>query len=229
LTNIGIYSFQLSKTITAGEGGAVVTSDPKLFERACRFHNFGALFPPYDELLKGGLLAAFAACNFRMNEFTGAVLCGQLKKLETICQRVRANWRKVREGIADLAGLKLRKSHDPDGDIGVGVFLDLGTAQRREKYLRAMEAEGVPASPPGGSVILPMAERIEKKVTMHSEWPSFQSPEGKAIRYGAECCPRTIDILGRYAGVMIDPNFSDEDVQDIVRAIRKVYTAMGPT
>ncbi|MEK7409710.1 MAG: aminotransferase class I/II-fold pyridoxal phosphate-dependent enzyme, partial [Acidobacteriota bacterium] len=37
--DIGIYSLQQSKTITAGEGGAVVTSDPALFERAARFHD----------------------------------------------------------------------------------------------------------------------------------------------------------------------------------------------
>jgi dTDP-4-amino-4,6-dideoxygalactose transaminase len=34
IADIGIYSLQLNKTITAGEGGAVVTSDPTLFERA---------------------------------------------------------------------------------------------------------------------------------------------------------------------------------------------------
>ena len=225
--DVGIYSFQLSKTITAGEGGAVVTSDPKLFERACRFHNFGALFPPWGQALGGGLLAAFAACNFRMNEFTGAVLYGQLQKLETICKGVRTNARKVREAIADLPGLKLRKSPDLEGDLGVGVFLDLGTRQRRDKFLRAMAAEGVPASPPGGSVILPIDGRIEKKATVHPDWPSFRSPAGQTIRYGRECCPRTIDILGRAAGVMMDPTFSDQDVKDAARAIRKVFLAMG--
>ena len=226
--DIGIYSFQLSKTITAGEGGAVVTSDPKLFERACRFHNFGALFPPYGEALGGGILPAFAACNFRMNEFTGAVLYGQLQKLDLICQRVRQNARKVRTAIAGVPNLKLRKSPDLEGDLGVGVFLDLGTNQRRDKFIAAMDAEGVPASPPGGSVILPIDARIENKVTVHPAWPSFQSPQGKAIRYGAECCPRTIDILGRHAGVMMDPTFSDADVKDAASAIRKVFPAMGP-
>jgi len=52
-------------------------------------------------------------------------------------------------------------------------------------------------------------------------WPSFQSPEGKAIRHGAQRRPRTIDLLGRHAGVMIDPSFSDQDVKDIIRAIRE--------
>ena len=49
-----------------------------------------------------------------------------------------------------------------------------------------------------------------------------------AIRYGAESCPRTTDILGRHGGVIMDPNFTDDDVKDIVRAIRKVYLAMAP-
>jgi 8-amino-3,8-dideoxy-alpha-D-manno-octulosonate transaminase len=226
--DIGINSFQLSKTITAGEGGAVITNDPRLFERAFRFHDYGSLHSPYTEALGGGLLAAFAACNFRMNEFTGAVLRGQLQKLETICRGLRTNARTVREAIADLPGLKLRKSPDLEGDLGVGVFLDLGTQQRRDKFLRAMSAEGISASAPGGSVILPTAQRIEQKATVHPAWPSFQSSRGRAIQYGSQCCPRTIDILGRAGGVIMDPKFSDDDVKDIARAIRKVYLAIGP-
>ena len=160
-----------------------------------------------------------------MNEFTGAVLKGQLQKLETICSGLRTNARKVREGIADLPGLKLRKSPDQDGDLGVTVFLDHGTQPRRDHFLRALRAEGIAASGPGGSVILPVDQRIENKVTIHPDWPSFNSPEGRAIRYGRECCPRTIDILGRHGGVIMDPNFTEEDVDDIIGAIRKVYLA----
>ena len=89
-----------------------------------------------------------------------------------------------------------------------------------------MAAEGIPTAPPGGSVILPIDKRVENKVTVHPAWPSFQTPEGKAIRYGSECCPRTTDILG-LGGARLDPNFSDDDVKDIVRAIRKVYRAIG--
>jgi 8-amino-3,8-dideoxy-alpha-D-manno-octulosonate transaminase len=226
--DIGINSFQLSKSITSGEGGAVTSNDPELFERAFRFHDVGSIRSPYKESLGGGLLAAFASCNFRMNEFTGAVLKGQLQKLETICSGLRSNARKVREGIADLPGLKLRKTPDQEGDLGVTVFLDHGTRERRDRFLRAMRAEGIAARGPGGSVNLPTNERIEKKATIHPDWPSFKSPEGKAIRYGSECCPRTTDILGRQGGVIMDPNFTDADVKDIVRAIRKVYLAMAP-
>ena len=76
--DIGINRFQLSKTITSGEGGAVVTSDPELYERAVRFHDIGSLHSSKASGFKkiSGLLTAFSACNFRMNEFTGAVLKG---------------------------------------------------------------------------------------------------------------------------------------------------------
>src|SRR5215469_1244553 len=95
--DIGIYSLQQSKTITAGEGGAVVTSDPLLFERACRFHDVGGLRK--DVPAKLGFLPGL---NFRMNEFTGGVLLAQIRKLDTIIGAVRANARRVYAGIRDL-------------------------------------------------------------------------------------------------------------------------------
>lgn len=225
--DIGINSFQLSKTITSGEGGAVVTNDVTLFERALRFHDVGSLRSPYSEELKGGMLAAFASCNFRMNEFTGAVLKAQLEKLETICSRLRHHYRTVRDAIADLPGIKLRKSPDLDGEIGYAIYVDLGNRQKRDRFLRALRAEGISAVGPVGSVILPADARIANKATVHPDWPSFRSERGQKIQYGAETCPRTVDIINRFGGVMLDPNFSEEDVRDIITAIRKVYRALA--
>ncbi len=120
LGDMGINSFQLSKTITSGEGGAVVTNDGKLFERALRFHDVGALRSPYTEELKGGLLAAFTACNFRMNEFTGAVLKGQVQKLDTICSRLRADARTVRRGDFRSPRTQVPQVAGPRGRPGRG-------------------------------------------------------------------------------------------------------------
>jgi hypothetical protein len=53
------------------------------------------------------------------------------------------------------------------------------------------------------------------------------SERGKSIRYGREHCPRTIDILGRFAGVMMNPKYTERDTADAVAAIRKVYPAMA--
>jgi len=226
LGDIGIYSMQLHKTITSGEGGAVVTNDPALFERATRFHDLGLLREPHEKWLGSSQLSPFAGSQYRMNEFTGGVLLAQLRKLDRILQSLKANAQRVYEGIGDLPGLRLRLRPDAKGDMGSAVFLDLETKSRRGRFLAAMKAENVPASPPSGSALLPVQPHIEGKATIHPAWPSFTSERGRSIQYGAVCCPRTIAILDRFAGVALHPKFSRSDTDDIVAAIRKVYLGM---
>ncbi|MBI3695717.1 MAG: DegT/DnrJ/EryC1/StrS family aminotransferase [Acidobacteria bacterium] len=221
--DIGIYSFQISKTITAGEGGAVVTNDPLLFERAARFHDLGILRPGHQEALGKAGMPFFLGTNYRMNEMTGAVMGAQLRKLETILGAFRRNSRYVKERIRDLPGLRLRSSPDPDGEIGVTLYLLFPSREQRDRFVAGMRAENVPASPPSGSLVLPAAPYIEQKVAPHPEWPSFRSERGRAIRYGAGCCPRTEEIFSRAAGVHIGPKYSEGDLTDIVEAIRKVH------
>jgi len=223
LGDIGIYSLQINKTITSGEGGAVVTNDPLLFERASRYHDLGNLRPLHEKVVGGAKSDAFSGSQFRMSEFTGGVLVAQLRKLDIIVESVRANARRVYDGIRDLPGIKLRHLPDPAGEIGSAVFLGFDGKDRCERFRAAMKAENVPVDHPGGSAILPIQPFVEHKRTVHTAWPSFTSERGRAIQYGAACCPRTIDILSRFAGPSLDPKYSASDTADIVTAIRKVY------
>jgi 8-amino-3,8-dideoxy-alpha-D-manno-octulosonate transaminase len=218
--DIGIYSLQQSKTITAGEGGAITTNDPYLFERAVRFHDVTVRrdFPAKLHYMPG--------LNYRMNEFTGGVLLAQIRKLDTIIGDVRRNAGRVYNGIRDVAGLRLRHLPDPEGELGTGIFLGFRSTAERQRYADAMKAEGVPVAGPAGSVVLPVVPEIEQKVTVTPRWPSFASERGQSIRYGRECCPRTLDILSRFAGVMMGPKYTERDTEDAVTAIRKVYPAI---
>ena len=104
-------------------------------------------------------------------------------------------------------------------------FVRFDTNAQRERFLELMKAENVPGRGPAGSVILPIQGYIENKIAMHPAWPTWNSPRGKAIRYGAASCPRTIDILNRFAGVGVGPKYTRQDTEDIVAAIRKCYPA----
>ncbi len=225
--DIGIYSLQLNKTITAGEGGAVVTSDPVLFERAGRFHDVGGFRDPHEKMVGNAQLQPFVGCNFRMSEFTGGVLLAQIRKLDTIIGGVRAASRRVYDGISELQGIHLRHRPDPEGEIGVAVFVGFQNKDRRDRYMDALRKEGIRSSPPSGSVILPIQPYIEQKRTVHLAWPTFNTDRGRQIRYGAASCPRTIDILSRFGGVPLGPKFSREDTDEIVAAIRKIYPSVG--
>jgi 8-amino-3,8-dideoxy-alpha-D-manno-octulosonate transaminase len=224
--DVGIYSFQIAKTISSGEGGAVVTSDPLLFERASRYHDLGILRPPHEAILGGAQLKGMIGSQYRMSEFTGAVLLAQLRKLDTIIDALRGHARRVYEGIADLPDVHLRRDTDPAGDIGTNILLGFPSEAQRNRFMTAMRAENVPAGTAPGGAIIPIQPYAENKLTSHPNWPSFASERGRSIRYGAECCPRTIAIHRRFAGVRLDPKYSSGDTSDIVAAIRKVYPAV---
>ena len=161
LSDIGIYSLQINKTITAGEGGAVATNDPLLFERASRFHDLGGLRTPHQQAAGQTRGDFFPGQNYRLNEFSGGVLLAQLRKLDRIVEDSRTNARRIYAGIQDLPGLRQRRRPDPEGDLGSAIFVGFDTKDQRDRFLGAMKAENVPAQPPGGSVILPTQPHIE--------------------------------------------------------------------
>lgn len=220
----GIYSFQVNKTISPGEGGAFVTSDPYRFERAARFHDCGFLRAGHAKVLgQPSRMQDFSSCQYRMSEFTAAVLRAQLRKLDRIVGDFRDKTTRVTDGINDLPGIQFRKQNDPHGSLGNWVFINAGSKARRDHFIKAMNAENIDAQRMGGSAILPISEHIERKETLQPGWPSFTVGRGKAIQYGAAACPQTIDIYNRYVGIPMDPKFSDQDVADIIAAVRKVY------
>jgi dTDP-4-amino-4,6-dideoxygalactose transaminase len=223
--DVGIYSFQIAKTISSGEGGGLVTNDPLLFERAARYHDLGLLRPPHQAILGAAALPGMIGNQYRMSEFTGGVLLAQLKKLGSIVGALRGHARRVHDGIGDLPGLCLRHRPDPDGDAGAGIWLGFTSRAGRDEFLKGMKAENVPASPPLEVALLPLLPYVEQKLTTHPNWPSFTVGRGPSIRYGTDCCARTVAVHRRFAGVALDPKYTRGDVADIVAAIRKVYPA----
>ena len=224
--DISIASLQVNKTISAGEGGAVYTNGPELFERAVRFHDVGTIRSPHDKLIGEPKGQPFIGVNYRMNEFSGAVLLAQIRKLPTVVKDIRAVARRVYDGIANLPDLELRGLPDPEGELGSAVFLGFSGKAQRDRFIQAMRAENVAAGPPGGSVLLPTQPHIIAKRATHPNWPTWNSPAGKAVRYGEESCQRTIAVLDRFAGVSLDPKFGRDETRDVVAAIRKVYPAV---
>ncbi len=97
--NAGAFSFQSSKNITAGEGGAIITNDPDLYERLWSVHNVGRTFTGawyHHEIL--GL-------NLRMTEWQGAILLAQLERLDEHHAIRDANARYLSEELVRLGGL----------------------------------------------------------------------------------------------------------------------------
>ena len=224
--HVGIYSFQIHKLITAGEGGAIVTDDPLLYERAIRFHDLGILRPVHRTILSEPQLSFFPGINYRMNEMTGAVMRAQLRKIETILAAQRRNAKFIRDRISNLPAIQLKRSHDPAGETGWTIDLLLPDRSTRDKFVKAMTAENVPMGAPSAATPLPPMPYIVNKAAPHPAWPTFNSKRGREIKYGEECCPRTLEICNRTATLTIGPKFSEADLNDAVTAITKVHNAI---
>ncbi len=225
--DVGIYSFQINKMISSGEGGAVVTNDPIIYERAARFHDMGRLNSLFADRIGGERGEIFAGENFRMSEFTGAVLGAQLPKLDKIIAGLKGAANAVHDGIKDLPGIRFRRQPDPEGDIGYAVFLEMKNKAMRDKCIGELQKREIPARTLSGSVLLPIQPSVMKKQTRHPKWPSFTSPEGRAIEYGPETCRQTTEIFDRFVQVRMGPKYSDNEIDRIVDAIRAFYAAAG--
>jgi 8-amino-3,8-dideoxy-alpha-D-manno-octulosonate transaminase len=221
--DVGIYSFQINKTMTSGEGGAVVTSDPLIYERAARFHDMGTVRRLFmDRIGTDSRAQTFAGENFRMSELTGAVLGAQLTKLDSMVAHLRRNAEAIYAGIKDLPGIRLRHRPDPEGDIGYSVFFEMKDKESRDRCIRQLRQRKVPASTLVGSVLLPIQESVMSKRARHAAWPSFNSPAGKRIKYGPDACRQTLDIFDRFVQVRIGPRYTQQINDYIVDSIRQV-------
>lgn len=113
LGRIGTYSFNIFKTINAGDGGMVVTDDRDLYEKAFGYHDQGHL--PLRMGVEVGKRSVIGQ-NFRMTELSAAVLLAQFRKLDAIIERLGQLKNRFKRQIQDLKGLEFRKLNDPQGE-----------------------------------------------------------------------------------------------------------------
>jgi dTDP-4-amino-4,6-dideoxygalactose transaminase len=233
-----IFSFQLNKNMTSGDGGMIACKDEDLYKRCYAIHDLG--YPRNDE---GRLDTSDARYQLwgvgaRMSELQGAMALGQLGKLGKITGAMRdAKWR-IREALSDIDGLEFRHIIDPDGDSGpflITIYPDAETCQR---FTIALCAEGI-AGPPGSLTCLPMSgwglhwyfnnpSLVEKRSLSDSGFPWTHPANSFAneIDYGRGLLPVCDDMHDRAAILAVASCLSDRDVDDIIAAFRKVARAV---
>jgi 8-amino-3,8-dideoxy-alpha-D-manno-octulosonate transaminase len=224
----GCFSFNAYKTITAGDGGMVITDDEQAYRRCFAFHDQGHLPLRYGvEMGK----RPFLGLNFRMTELSGAVLLAQLRKLDTIRDRLRANKRLFKSLISDVPGIAFRELPDPQGDLAthlVVLFPDSEVA-------RAVTAElGSRVLADSGWHIYSQMEHLLKQQTASNRGEPFHGE--RTVEYWPGMLPRTDDLTRRAMSIGIgvsDPNLGSNfgvtvlDGEDTVQAVAERFRAVA--
>ena len=220
--DINIFSFQMNKVISAGEGGMVVTNDPVLHQRAVACQDQGT--PRQSE---GAEVAPFLGENYRMSELTAAVLLEQVNKLDRLRAHVRHLGGIILASVRDLHGVRPRPMADPAGDAGVSPGFVFETPELCAWARQALAAEGVPIKFPYSGVPVYMHEPIVQKRMWH-EGPSPWDPRLYAgvADYGPGLCPRAEELMPRVCEYHLSMDWTEQDAQDVADGLRKVMQAV---
>ncbi|CAN2039913.1 8-amino-3,8-dideoxy-alpha-D-manno-octulosonate transaminase [Candidatus Magnetomoraceae bacterium gMMP-15] len=138
--SMGCFSFDPVKTITCGEGGAIITNDENLYKKACAYSDHGHDHIGNDRGLEGH---PFLGTNYRISELNAAVGLAQLKKLDWILKKQRSNKKLLKDALAKCSKLSFRDVPDKSGDSATFLSFFLPDEARTLKAVEALAKTGI--------------------------------------------------------------------------------------
>lgn len=140
IADLGCFSFDFVKTITCGEGGAVITNNPEFYNNADHYSDHGHDHVGSD---RGAETHPFLGYNFRISELHAAVGLAQVKRLPEFIAIQKKNYTILREAIAEIPDVTFRKV--PEGGEESYAFLNffLPDLEVARKTSKAFNANGV--------------------------------------------------------------------------------------
>lgn len=223
--DLGCFSFQMSKNITAGEGGIILTDSQELAETCWSYSNCGRGKdkPWYEHYILGG--------NYRMTEFQAAILCAQLSRLDKQVAKREENARILDQGFSELKGIKTLK-RDPRVDrrsyhLYCLRYVPEELGVPRSKFIEAMNAEGIPCH--GGYPHPLYKNPLFKSKGNGPKFCPLSCPYyGKQMNYTKVDCPETERICQEAIWIKHPVLLgSREDMESILKAAEKVVENVG--
>ncbi len=143
LGQLGCFSFQSSKLMTAGEGGIIITDDPEL---AARCHSCIDCGRPTRD---GDAAQTFLGANYRMTEFQAALLLAQLDRLPAQTEKRQKNVRLLGHALGKIEGIEVLTPYEPLSVQAVyGYYFRYLGEERYDvplgRFVRDLQAQGFP-------------------------------------------------------------------------------------
>jgi 8-amino-3,8-dideoxy-alpha-D-manno-octulosonate transaminase len=227
--DMGVFSLQLNKNMTTGEGGIITTNSRHLFCRASAIHDLG--YPRINGrlVMKDGKYALWGFGG-RMSEIAGAIARVQLRKLPKVVAAMRRAKTQIKTGIAGIRGIQFRKIIDKKGDTAAFLILILPSVTKARKFAEYLNVNKIYT---GLSKTMRVCEfgmhvyyNIHSLVGKHSNSPEgfpWTLPANKGARYNYRrgAMPRSDALMERSIIMPIPSIMTRQDITDTVRGIRE--------
>lgn len=221
--DLGVFSMQLNKIITTGEGGVVVTDSDALYERACRYHDQGMYRKNPNPAVEAE--TCLIGQNYRMSELTGAAALVQLERLDGIIARMKEIKRTIKDELSILDGITFRNVVDEEGDAAASITIYLPTKEQTDLFNKAMRAENMPFTTQYNGMLAYMNPQIFNQRTIDASGFPFNQFDEKIV-YTEDMCPYAKDLYPRSSYMFLNPCMTDKDIEDVIKSVKKVLPAV---
>ena len=211
IADMTTFSFHPVKTVTSGEGGAVLTNSKEFYERLRLFATHGITKDPafmvkepdgpwYYEQLELGY-------NYRMTDIQAALLLSQLNKLPMFSARRKEIVKRYNEAFGKLPQLFIQKEiEESDTTRHLYILRMIPEKLRitRKQLFDALKAEGV--------------------VCNVHYIPTYYFPYYEKLGYKKGLCPNAEALYEQMLTLPLFYAMSDEDVDSVIEAVTKVVS-----
>ena len=215
IADMTCFSFHPVKTVTAGEGGAILTNNDEYYKKLVLAHTHGITHeedemedaphegPWYYEQICLGY-------NYRMTDFQAALLMSQLDRIDGFVARRKEIVAAYDEAFKDVPGIIVQKNI-PESDTSRHLYiirldLDKLTCTRRE-FFDAMSAENV-------------------QCQVHYV-PVYWFPYYRHLGYKKGLCPNAEEVYKGIMSIPLYPGMKDKDIEDTIAAVKKLAAYYG--
>lgn len=215
----GGLSFNFFKIVSSGEGGALLTNNKELFERALIYHDSNAV-SFFGDQLADVKTPIFCGQEFRSNELCAAVMNIQLDRLDGILTDLRKNKKYLMDSLADVC--KFIPSNDIDGDCGTILPIQFESEKDARAFTSREDIHGCLPIDTGKHVYNRWDSILENRGAFNPLMDPFKMEANKDIipDYREDMCPKTLDILSKVVYLSINPDWTKEELDAKAETIR---------
>lgn len=210
-------SFNYFKIISAGgEGGALLTNNKEIFEKALIYHDSSAV-AYFGDQMNGFSTEPFCGTEFRVGEVTSAILRQQFKKLDGIVRDLKKNKALLMEALGD--GFDYVPCNDDEGDSAIAISFRFDNEEKCKAF-----ADKIGATIPGYTgkhVYNDWKPILEKKGAAHPLMDPFKMDVNKHIQYSEDMCEKSLKIMKKCAHIFNNPDWTIEEINALADKIHE--------